>query len=99
MGAHAEEVGCQVREVGELDSFVRIASGAVLDCHERWSRTLLQPDVRPITTTRRRAPAGAVAGIGGCAIPAQVSWWNLYYGLNSVAIIPLTDGGHTFSCS
>lgn len=26
-------------------------------------------------------PAGAVAGIGGCAIPAGATWWNLYYRL------------------
>ena len=26
-------------------------------------------------------PAGAVAGIGGCAVPAGTTWWNLYYRL------------------
>ena len=25
--------------------------------------------------------AGAVAGIGGCAVPARATWWNLYYRL------------------
>src|SRR5689334_16505031 len=53
----------------------------LLRCEEQWRK-----DGLGYWTVRLRSPVGTlavgeIAGMGGCALPPEQEWWNLYYRL------------------
>jgi RimJ/RimL family protein N-acetyltransferase len=53
----------------------------LLERERQWDRDGLGYWVARLTEPVGELASGAVAGIGGCAIPAGTTWWNLYYRL------------------
>ena len=75
---HADERVWRHRPEGRHTS-VEYSRGKVVEMEQQWAR-----DGLGYWTARLRAPigdlpAGAFVGVGGCAVGAPESWWNLYY--------------------